>query len=154
VPLRRAAPTALEEDMPDVIETIEHDHREVEQMFSQFESTRDRAVADKICDELDKHTKAEEAAVYPVFADEVEGEEKLVNEGEDEHKKARQLIGRIRQTEDDEHLADLMNQLKEAVQHHVKEEETEMLPKARSGLDQSTLDRLADDFEAAKAQAN
>jgi hemerythrin superfamily protein len=138
--------------MPDVIATIEHDHREVEQLFTQFESTHDRALADKICDELDKHTRAEEAAVYPVFADEVDGEQKLVNEGEDEHKKARQLIGRIRQTEDEDHLADLMSQLKEAVQHHVKEEETEMLPKARDGLDQTTLDRLADDFEAAKEQ--
>ena len=139
--------------MADVIERIEHDHREVEQMFEQFDASRDPAVAAKLCDELDKHTKGEETAVYPVFADEVPGEKKLVDEGEEEHKEARQLIGRIRQTEDAGHLADLMTQLKEAVQHHVNEEETEMLPKARQGLDPARLEALGDDFEAAKDAA-
>jgi hemerythrin superfamily protein len=137
--------------MPDVIESIEHDHREVEQLFTQFESSRDRSIADKICDELDKHTRGEEKAVYPVFADEVQGEQKLVKEGEDEHKQARQLIGQIRQTKDESHLAELMTQLKQAVQHHVQEEESEMLPKAREGLEPARLEELADDFQAAKA---
>jgi hemerythrin-like domain-containing protein len=136
--------------MADVIESIEHDHREVEQLFSQFESTRDRSIAEKICDELDKHTRGEEQAVYPVFADEVPGEQSLVQEGEGEHKEARQLIGQVRQTKDEDHLVDLMGQLKQAVQHHVQEEETEMLPKARQGLEPGRLQELADDFEAAK----
>lgn len=136
--------------MADVIERIEHDHREVEQLFSQFESTHERSIADKICDELDKHTHGEERAVYPVFADEVPGEQPLVQEGEGEHKEARQLIGQIRQTQDEDHLVELMGKLKQAVEHHVQEEETEMLPKAREGLEPTRLEELADDFEAAK----
>ena len=107
--------------------------------------------ADEICDELDKHTRGEEKAVYPVFADEVDGEKKIVEEGEDEHKEARQLIGQIRQTKDEDHLVELMTQLQQAVEHHVKEEETEMLPKARQGMEPTRLEQLADDFEAAKA---
>src|SRR4029450_3106166 len=139
--------------MADVIQSIEHDHREVEQLFSQFESTRDRSIADKICDELDKHTRGEEQAVYPVFADEVPGEKALVQEGEGEHKEARQLIGQVRQTKDEDHLVELMGELKQAVQHHVKEEETEMLPKAREGLEPGRLEELAGDFQAAKDAA-
>lgn len=139
--------------MADVIERIEHDHREVEQMFSDFEATRERSIADAICDELDKHTKGEEKAVYPVFEAEVPGEKPLVKEGEDEHKEARQLIGQIRQTTDEDHLAELMTKLKEAVEHHVKEEETEMLPKAREGLDAARLEEIGADFQDAKDAA-
>jgi hemerythrin superfamily protein len=52
--------------MPEVVDRIEHDHREVEQLFAEFKGTKSKATASKICDELDKHTKAEDTAVYPV----------------------------------------------------------------------------------------
>ena len=66
--------------MPDVVERIEHDHREVEQLFAEFQQTRDQATAAQICDELDKHTKAEDQAVYPVFAEELSNEQGKVRE--------------------------------------------------------------------------
>jgi len=139
--------------VPDVVEVIEHDHREVEQLFAQFESSHDRAVADQICDELDRHATAEEAEVYPVIADEVSGGKKLADEAEGEHKEAKQLIGRIRRTKDPERLAELMTELKQAIQHHVQEEESEMLPKARQELPESELEELAERFEEAKEAA-
>jgi len=107
-------------------------------------------VASEICDELDRHTAAEEKAVYPVIASDVPGGEKMAKEGEDEHKEARQLIGRIRQTSDPGHMAELMAELKQAVQHHVQEEETEILPKTREALAPARLQQLGDEFEAAK----
>ena len=136
--------------MADVIELIEKDHREVEGLFADFQSSRDPSVATKICDEIDKHAQGEEKAVYPVIASDVPGGKKMANEGEDEHKEARQLIGRIRQTSDPDHLADLVNQLQQAIDHHVKEEESEILPKTRDALGQSRLEELASEFEAAK----
>jgi len=136
--------------MADVIELIERDHREVEALFADFQSSRDAAIATKICDEIDKHAQGEEKAVYPVIASDVPGGEKMANEGEDEHKEARQLIGRIRQTSDPGHLAELVNQLQQAIDHHVKEEETEILPKTRAALDESRLEELGKDFEEAK----
>jgi hemerythrin superfamily protein len=136
--------------MPDVIELIEHDHREVESLFAQFESTGDASVASKICDELDLHADAEEKAVYPVIAADVPNGEKMAREGEDEHKEARQLIGRIRQTTDPEHLAEVVGELKQAVEHHVKEEETEILPKTRDALGEARLAELGEEFDAAK----
>lgn len=136
--------------MPIVIELIEQDHREVEALFTQFERNGDEAVATKICDELDRHASAEEKAVYPVIASEVPGGGKMAREGEDEHREARQLIGRIRQTSDKEHLAELVTELKEAIQHHVQEEESEILPKTREALDRVRLDQLGEEFQAAK----
>jgi hemerythrin-like domain-containing protein len=136
--------------MPDVVDRIEHDHREVEQLFAQFKSTQSKTTAAKICDELDKHTRAEESAVYPVFAEELSDERGKVREASDEHKEARQLIGRIRNTDDQAHLAELMTQLEQEIQHHVQEEETEMLPKARRELPTDELDELGEKFEDAK----
>jgi hemerythrin-like domain-containing protein len=135
----------------DVVELIEHDHREVEQMFAAFKESHDAGVARQICDELDKHTRAEESAVYPVFEEELSNEADKVHEAEDEHKEARQLIGRIRNTSDESHLVELMQELEQAIQHHVKEEESEMLPKARKELPAEELSQLGDKFEEAKA---
>ncbi|HEX5588448.1 MAG TPA: hemerythrin domain-containing protein [Acidimicrobiia bacterium] len=136
--------------MPDVVDRIEHDHREVEQLFAAFRASPSKAKALEICDELEKHTKAEDAAVYPVFEDELANEQEKVHEAEDEHKEARQLIGRIRSTSDESHLVELMGELEHAIQHHVHEEETEMLPKARRELPAEELDELGEKFEEAK----
>jgi hypothetical protein len=139
--------------MSDVVDLIEHDHREVEQMFAEFKASPAKAKALEICDELDKHTRAEDEAVYPVFEEELRGAKDKVHEAEDEHKEARQLIGRIRNTEDVGHLTELMNQLEQAIQHHVKEEESEMLPQARNELPAEELGELGERFEAAKEHA-
>ena len=119
-------------------------------MFAKFEATGDQSVAAQICDELDRHATGEEKAVYPVIASDVPGGEKMAKEGEDEHKEARQLIGRIRQTSDQEHLAELVTELKQAIQHHVHEEESEILPKTREALDPARLNQLGEEFQAAK----
>jgi hemerythrin superfamily protein len=139
--------------MTDVVELIERDHREVEQLFSEFKTSHDANVATKICDELTKHTHGEEEAVYPIVADKVDDGAKLAREAETEHKEARQLIGRVRNTTDEEHLVDLMQQLEQAIQHHVSEEEDEMLPKARQAISADELDKMGRSFEAAKDAA-
>ncbi len=75
---------------------------------------------------------------------------KLADEGEDEHGEARQLIGRIKNTEDESHLTELVTELEQAVSHHVQEEVSEMLPKTRAALDDRRLSKLGDEFQAAK----
>jgi hemerythrin superfamily protein len=135
--------------MPDVTKLIEQDHRELEGYFSQFKSSQDPKIAETICEELDTHASAEEQAVYPAFG-EVPELKKLVEEGEEEHGKARQLVGRIKNTTDPEHLAELVTELESAVNHHVQEEENEMLPKAREAFDGARLEQIGDEFEAAK----
>ena len=134
--------------MPSVIKLIEQDHREVEELFSQFEQSGDKSIAMKICHELDAHADAEEKAFYPVVRAEVDTE--LVKEAEKEHGEARQLIGRIKQTSDSEHLAELVAELKQDVEHHVQEEESEMLPKARESLGESRLSEIGRAFQEAK----
>ena len=133
----------------DVVDKIEHDHREVEQLFEEFESSGDRAVALKICEELEIHTAAEESAVYPVIAAEA-GEEAEIADAEEEHDEARDLIDRIRRSDSDDELRTLVDQLKTAIEAHVHEEETDILPKARNEIPESELEELGDRFDEAK----
>jgi hemerythrin superfamily protein len=136
--------------MADVTELIERDHREVEGLFAEFKQEQSKQTALKICEELDAHASAEERVFYPVVRDDVPDGQKLAKEGEDEHREARQLIGRIKNTQDDAHLVDLVRQLEQAVSHHVSEEEAEMLPKARRALGAERLAKLGAEFQAAK----
>jgi hemerythrin superfamily protein len=69
----------------DVVDQIEQDHREVEELFAEFEQTHERALADKICDELEIHTTAEEQAVYPVMRTELTDGDEEMEETEHEH---------------------------------------------------------------------
>jgi hemerythrin superfamily protein len=139
--------------MPDVIQLIEQDHREVEKLFQTFQETGYSALASVICTELDAHAAAEEETFYPVVRADVPYGVTFATEGEDEHAQARQLIGRIRGTSDREHVRELMNELEQLVQHHVEEEEHEMLPHARRTLGEARLVEVGVAFESVKARS-
>jgi hemerythrin superfamily protein len=139
--------------MPDVTEMIEQEHRQVEALFQRFRETGASALVSKVCDELDAHAAAEEEAFYPVVRDDVPSGKKLASEAKDEHGEARQVIGRLRRSSDPDHVVDLMNELERLVQHHVEEEEEEMLPQARKALGEDRLIAVGDAYESAKAQA-
>ena len=133
--------------MPDIVELIEKDHREVEGLFAEFKQTPTKDLAMRICTELDKHSVGEEQTIYPAMQG-VDGT--LVKEAEQEHAEAKQLIGRIKNTSDDQHLTELMTELEGAITHHVQEEESEFLPKAKQALDGSKLTQLGEEFQSVK----
>ena len=139
--------------MPDVTQLIEQEHRQVEALFDNFREAGDTDVLTKLCDELDAHAAAEEEAFYPVVRDDVPSGKKLANEAKDEHNEARQLIGRIRRTSDPDHVVELVNELEQAVNHHVVDEEEEMLPLARQALGSVRLGAVGSAYESAKAKA-
>jgi hemerythrin superfamily protein len=133
--------------MPDVIELLEHDHREVEQMFAEFEAATTaedkRAIADKIIIELVRHSEAEEQAVYPVMAKKIDGGKDLVEHEIDEHSKAEKLMKQMEKLDaGDPQLAVLMGQLKPAILEHIREEEGEAFPKLRQASSKDELDKL------------
>jgi hemerythrin superfamily protein len=133
--------------MSDVIQLLEHDHREVEEMFADFEqattSEDRRAIADKVIIELVRHSEAEEQAVYPVMAKKIDGGKDLVEHEIDEHSKAEKIMKQMDGlAADDPQLAVLMGQLKSAILEHVREEEGEAFPKLRQVASQDELDKL------------
>jgi hemerythrin superfamily protein len=128
----------------DAIALLTADHREVAEMFEQFEQLGDRATTskeklkDKICKALIAHTTIEEEIFYPaVRAAKIEEGEDMVDEAIVEHASAKDLIKQLQEMQPDDDLYDAkVKVLSEQIEHHVQEEEKEMFPKAKkAGLD-------------------
>ena len=137
--------------MPSVTGLLKQDHREVEDLFSKFESTGDSTIAEQICEELDLHTRVEEEVVYPPLRSDVQGGPGMAEHAEKEHAEARQIIGRIRQTKDADHLRELVLELKHAVEEHVTEEENEVFPKMENEMGAARLEEIGAEAEELKA---
>jgi iron-sulfur cluster repair protein YtfE (RIC family) len=135
---------------PDVFRLLNEDHRLVERLFSQFEQSQDPAVAQEICDELTVHAMVEEELVYPILA--VKVGTGYANEARQEHDEAKGVILQIEQgLRGGQDVSALVAQLKEAVQHHVQEEESELWPKMQETLP-SVVGELGDEVVDRKKQ--
>jgi hemerythrin superfamily protein len=127
----------------DAIALLTADHREVHEMFEQFDQLGDRARAtkeklkEKICKALIAHTTIEEEIFYPAVREQIEDGEDMVDEATVEHAAAKDLIQQLQEMEPDDELFDAkVKVLGEQIDHHVEEEEKEMFPKVKkSGLD-------------------
>jgi hemerythrin superfamily protein len=134
----------------DACDLLDADHRNVEMLFDRYQRADARSkpdLAQQICMELVVHATIEEEIFYPAFRQATK-DDGMVDEAEEEHQEAKDLITEI---EDSEAPEALMGKLQEAIKHHVDEERTEMFPKARKaqGLD---LLALGSQLEARKAE--
>jgi len=136
--------------MPDVFAQLMNDHRTVETLFSRFEQSQDPAVAMQICDELTVHAMLEEELVYPVLATKVGTG--FASEARHEHQEAKQLVSQIEAgVSAGNDVSGLVRELKEAVAHHVEEEENELFPKMRNAVPR-LIDQMGSDVEARKVE--
>ena len=135
----------------DAIALLKGDHREVEDLFEQFESARSAGrkgeLAQKICQALEVHTQIEAEIFYPAFLEATEDED-IHHEAEVEHDGAKKLIAEIEASgPEDEYFHAKVKVLSEMIKHHVNEEEKRdgMFAKARqAGMDLAELgERLA-----------
>ncbi len=132
------------------IELLKHDHREVESMFKQLDAEEESRgkieIAQHICLSLIVHSTIEEEIFYPAAREALDEEDReMVAEANVEHSSLKQLIEEIRGSgPEDEMLEARLTVLKEYVQHHVKEEENELMPAVKkTGLD---LDALGEEL--------
>jgi len=141
--------------VPDVIELLEHDHREVEQMFAEFEQATSKeqkeTLRDRIIIELVRHSEAEEQAVYPMIRKTIDNGDQIVEHEIDEHSKAERIMKELdRMKADDPQFGVLMQQLMAAIRQHVQEEESEVFPQFRSRVDADELQKLGTVVQALK----
>lgn len=135
--------------MPDVVNLLKKDHRLVEQLFQRYTTEMSSGIAEQICAELTVHLAVEEEIVYPVLRRDVEQGSGLEQEAEKEHQEAKDLIAQIERVKF-EGVGELMKQLRESVQHHVSEEENEVLPKMQAEIAADRLEELGAKVEQAK----
>lgn len=112
---------------PDAIALLKQDHREVEDLFAQFEKAtgdgRKQKLAEQICLELSVHAKIEEEIFYPACEGKVD--EDLLKESYVEHDGAKVLITEIIAggPQADDFYDAKVKVLQEEIEHHVQEEE-------------------------------
>ena len=131
--------------MPNATQMIRQDHKKVEGLFKKFEQTQGsqakRRLAENAMAELEVHAALEEEIFYPAVKKEVDDGSSMVQEAIEEHQTVKQLISELKgMQEANEEFESQFSQLMENVQHHVEEEESEMLPKVEeSQLDLNSL---------------
>ncbi len=124
------------------ISILMKDHDTVKDLFHRFEKSdsareKERIIAEALT-ELKIHAVIEEEIFYPAVRKHV-GKD-LMNEADEEHHVARVLIAELdRDGRGNDHRDAKFTVLSESVRHHIKEEEGDMMPKAK-GVDM--------DFEA------
>jgi hemerythrin superfamily protein len=138
--------------MPDVVDLIMQDHREVERLFEELRTQPEKRPLSVpvLVGLLTAHSRAEEAEVYPVARDEASAEEEVAH-SQKEHAQAEELLTKLEQADPESaEFDEVLAQLEDAVTHHVEEEESKVLPAMREGLESSRLDELGEAFAASR----
>jgi uncharacterized membrane protein len=127
--------------MANASELIKAEHRKVAQLYQRYQSAngqtqQKKSMVQEICHELELHAKLEEELFYPavkrtLVADETD----LVKEAIKEHHEMKRALSQLQMSQFAGPDCDrLFREMMSGVQHHVKEEETKMLPKAQQQL--------------------
>lgn len=137
--------------MPDAIEMLTEEHREVEQLFEEYRQSKSAGLVEEICTQLTLHTDVEEQLVYPALSAGVDDGEGLRRHAEQEHQEVKDAIVQIERLGYDSPEVDaLMQKIIAGVTEHVEEEETQVFPRMRQDLEEAKLERLGKEAAALK----
>jgi hemerythrin superfamily protein len=134
----------------DAVTLITNDHRLFEKLFDQLTSGRGdrRALLIEIAARLAAHSHAEEMKVYPALAEAEPAEHDAVEHGAEEHHEAEQMLHRLMAMKPgDPEFEAALAEFVDAVQNHVREEETELLPALQQAVDAARLEELGREFQ-------
>lgn len=129
----------MPDSYPDAVELLTTDHKAVKNLFQTYQKLVDKesdskeliALANKICEALTVHAQVEEELLYPAIRKSFD-KQVLIDEAAVEHATVKALIEQITSGNRRDSLYDAkVKVLGEYVDHHVKEEEGEIFPKAK-----------------------
>jgi hemerythrin superfamily protein len=137
---------------------LKADHKKVAGILEKLDSTTERGVKTReelfsqLKTELDVHARIEETIFYPALEEAKETRD-ITLEAFEEHRLVKQLLGELDEmSKDQEEWTAKFTVLKENVEHHVEEEESEMFPKARKVLSEDQAETLGTQMEEAKKE--
>jgi hemerythrin-like domain-containing protein len=142
------------------IDLLIADHEKVKDILGQLSESTDRAIKkrtellDKLEMEITIHTQLEEEILYPAFkAAGGKEQEEMYYEAKEEHRTVDSLVLPDLKTTDPSkpEFAGRVKVVKELLEHHIEEEESEMFPQAKKLLGKARLDELGEQMLAMKA---
>jgi len=139
-------------DEMNITEIISMDHRKVDTIFMEIEKTNDPQKLQEFFGQLYKdlsvHAEAEEQIVYPAVRSYYSDTQALY----DEQAAMKQMLAQIKALNpSSSDFKGQIQQLKAAVQAHVKEEENDMFPQIRRNFSEAQMEQMATQFKAAKS---
>lgn len=144
----------------DALTLIRNDHRECDELFAKAldddtPAAQRRSAVAKVVQLLTVHAQMEEALFYPALRKAGGKDERdSVLEAAEEHGVVKDLIAKIVALRGrDETLTAKVTVLKELVQHHVKEEESEIFDEAKHALGDERLQQLGAEMQRFKDRA-
>jgi len=141
----------------DAIELLKKDHETVKALLGRLTDTTERAVKTRekllqqIEIELQVHTTLEERIFYPAFTQAGGKDETVLTaEAKEEHRAVDSLVlPDLKQTLPSSlEFSGRIKVLKEMLEHHIEEEESDMFPKAAKLLGKQKLEELGDEMAA------
>jgi len=122
----------------DAIAMLMADHKKVKALFGEFAKLKEEgsdedksAIVEQVCNALKIHAEMEEEIFYPAVRKAIDDAD-LMDEALVEHAGAKALIAQLEEANPSDDLYDAkVTVLGEQIQHHVKEEESDMFPKAK-----------------------
>lgn len=139
------------------ITLLKNDHKTVRKLLSQLDkaqmANRRRELLKQIEKEIKIHTKIEEKIFYPAFkkAAKTKQDNKIFFESHEEHHLADLVLLALKKTPvASDQFAAKAKVLKDLIEHHADEEETEMFPRARKILSEDQLRALGEQLQQAK----
>jgi hemerythrin-like domain-containing protein len=141
----------------DCFELLKQDHDEVTQLLKQCkeagaDNKKGKEAFKKLARSLAVHAKVEEILFYPKFQDEEELSS-LIEEAYEEHHAVEEMLQEMAQmSPGDEEWESKLKELKQNIEHHVKEEEGELFPKASKLLSKEEVADLGEAIEDEKQE--
>ncbi|HEF4760179.1 TPA: hemerythrin domain-containing protein [Pseudomonas putida] len=141
------------------IDMLKADHERVKVILTQLEESTERAVKKraellgKLEMEIMIHTRLEEEILYPAYKKAGGKEqEKMYFEAKEEHRTVDSLVMPDLKATDPASVefSGRAKVVKELLEHHIQEEETEMFPQARKLLGKAKLEELGKQMEMMK----
>ncbi len=135
---------------------LKQQHKEVRDLFQKIEDTEDdgekEALFEELAANLVAHDAIEREIFYPACEEEL-GMDEMLGEALVEHGVVEFSLYRCDQNVGTENFDYHMTVLKEVVEHHVKEEESEMLKKVEKAFGAERLEELGATMETRFADA-
>ena len=139
----------------DAIALLKQDHQKVRQLLKRLQSDGTEELLSQIENELKVHTQIEEEIFYPAFKDALESQkdEHIYYEAMEEHHVVDLVLPEIKNaSEGSEEFDAKAKVLKDLVEHHAEEEESQMFPKARRTMGAEQLRELRGQLERRKQE--
>ncbi|GFO53461.1 hemerythrin [Geomonas sp. Red276] len=141
-----------------ILDLLKQDHEKTRYLFDRIEKSGRKATASlqnlyaELEEELMLHMEGEERFFYTALEKHEEARDKVL-EAYEEHEVAKTMIGTFKGLAvDDERWGAKLKVLHEIVEHHLKEEESEVFKLARKALEKNEMVEIAVQFMRSKRE--